>query len=141
MRFRENTEETTTNLIVYFTEVGTRLGVGEDTLNIIKIIFRDNNPRLRLAYLFGETEDNQVSSFQAAGQMKQKGLADKFLICGYPAVPGYPGGPAWREYLAKYVGSDNVGLVPFSYPLLNTKTESMALVHYLKKKIVKLNCI
>lgn len=134
MKLRENTEEMIDNLLIYFTEIGTGLGVDPGILAIIKNVFRDRHPKLRLAYLFAETKDNQVSSFQAAEQMTREGLADKFLICGRPEVEatGYPGGVVWQKHLGQKVGSDNILLVPFPYKKLNTLAESMALVNYLR---------
>lgn len=135
MKLRENTEEMIDNLLIYFTEIGTELSIDKGILEITRIIFRDRHPKIKLAYLFAETKDNQVSSFQAAGQMKQLGLADKFLICDRPEVEpeGYPGAATWQKQLGQKVDSENVFSVQFPFEKLNTLTESMALVSYLRR--------
>ena len=133
MKLRENTEERTDDLILFFTEECIRLGADIGIIDLVKMIFKDKHPKLRLAYLFAETKDNQVSSFQAAQQMKQLGLADKFLISGIAEAAGYPGGEAWKRDLGKKIGSENIFLVPFQYEKANTLTESMALASYLRR--------
>lgn len=97
-------------------------------------IFNDTRPVTPpdAAYLFGQTVDNQASSFAAAARSK----AINLLILDTQPRSGYPGCKVWREALIKEgIEPDRIQAVPMMDDLLlNSRTESIALMQYAVKK-------
>lgn len=98
---------------------------------ISSVIFNDQRPKLKHAYLFANTQDNESSLFEAAIQMQQQSLAEKFLIINGFDANGFPGYEKWRTQLEKVVGAENISPVPIeNREGVNTYSESVALMSY-----------
>lgn len=81
-------------------------------------------------YLFGQTTSNQSSAFSAA----QESNAKNILILDTLPRSGYPGFASWKSELI-YLGIAENRIHPVSMDdakLLNSRTESIALVEYAK---------
>lgn len=93
------------------------------------VLSDDGGPRPPLPmYLFGETSDNEASSFLRASNelIVERGV----WISGGSDIAGYPGAPQWIEQL-QLVGVPRsiIEVIPLNGPP-NTKTEADALVQY-----------
>lgn len=87
-------------------------------------------------YLFGQTEDNQVSVFLSSQALAANALIQKILISDALPKCGYPGGYAWREAL-KGLGIDSTVIEEVSVEptnTLNTLIEADALIRHARKK-------
>lgn len=84
------------------------------------------------AYLFAQTECNQEASFGAA--MRSETL--ELLLLDTGPRSGYPGSTAWKMELAKSgYNPKRITEVPMENSiLLNSRTESQALMHFVKEE-------
>lgn len=87
-------------------------------------------------FLFGQTVDNQASTFDAAEDLYRRCPGLQLLMLAGGPRSGYPGFDAWQRALtARGIdGSDIHPLPPADSPLLHTRIEALALVHHLEKK-------
>ena len=97
-------------------------------------VFNDPRPDIPpdAAYLFGQTVDNQESSFDAAA----RSAALELLILDTQPRSGYPGYAAWRaELVAGGYNGNRIQAVPMDDDLLlNSRTESIAAIDYSMKQ-------
>ncbi len=87
------------------------------------------------AYLFGQTIDNQESSFAAATRSE----AIDLLLLDTEPRSGYPGFQAWRgELLKSGFNANRIQPVPMPDDLvLNSRTESIALMEYCRAEEIR----
>ncbi|TPE39464.1 YdcF family protein [Pontibacter mangrovi] len=85
-------------------------------------------------FLFGQTEDNQKSSFAVAEQMLQEGKVQKVLFLHTRPLSGYPGYDAWQQELVKRgVPADKLEGVPDpGTDYLHTLLEAEAMAKHAK---------
>jgi len=88
-------------------------------------------------YLFGETSDNEDSSFrQVAKEVRfRAGKKPHILISGGSDIAGYPGAPKWMDCMERSyrIPREIIEVIPLNGPP-NTKTEADALVQYVAEK-------
>lgn len=87
------------------------------------------------AYLFGQTVDNQESSFDAA----MRSAAVDLLLLDTEPRSGYPGFVAWRDHLlAGGFNPHRIHAVPMADDQpLNSRTESISLMEYCRAEDVQ----
>lgn len=124
------------DLIDKIESVAKEIGLDSSAIGeICDIVFNDSRPKLKHAYLFANTWDNESSLFEAAIQMQQQSLAKKFLIVNGLDANGFPGYEKWSYKLGRLVGSSNISPVPIENQSgVNTYSESAALADYTKKQ-------
>ena len=117
------------------------LGIDLSIAELAERLMHDKRPRLEDAYLFGQTVDNERSSFEGARRMQQKSLAQTFWIINRAAAHGFPGYEAWHERLGSIVGYENIMPLPVPDSVqrrfglnVNTFSESQSLVALAKTK-------
>jgi hypothetical protein len=88
------------------------------------------------AYLFGQTNHNQVSVLQVAPDLLAQSLASKILLMGTGPLSGYPGFETWRDRLLDHgVAAGQIERVEIDDPTsLNTLIEAQALIRFAKRK-------
>lgn len=93
----------------------------------------------RATYLYAQTIDNESSVFAAARALARRKPGPALLIPFSPARDGYPGYPAWRSALESLgIPSEQIVPVPAEdFENLNTRTEAIALVRYLKAENIR----
>ncbi|MBI2145515.1 hypothetical protein HYU18_04300 [Candidatus Woesearchaeota archaeon] len=94
-------------------QVAKELGMDRRIPELANRLINDQRPVLEHAYVFGQTEDNEQSSFQAARAMQQEGIARKFWVIEGIEAEGFPGYQAWHERFGSMVGTENVASLPF----------------------------
>ncbi|WP_266206112.1 YdcF family protein [Pontibacter kalidii] len=87
-------------------------------------------------FLFGQTEDNQESSFSIAKRLVQEGQVQKVLFLQAEPLSGYPGYEAWYEEMIKRgILSDKLEGVPDpGKAYLHTLIEAEAMAKHAKDK-------
>ncbi|WP_439882001.1 YdcF family protein [Pontibacter sp. MBLB2868] len=87
-------------------------------------------------FLFGQTEDNQQSVFDATIYLLHNRLADKVMFIQSEAMSGYPGFEVWQQALMKSGIAEEVEPVPIAPDTeqLNTRIEAEAMVHHAREK-------
>jgi hypothetical protein len=107
------------------------IGLDKLLVPITSHLFNENPRKLRYAYLYTETQDNQGSVFGGALEIRQQGLAEELLIMDTTARSGYIGYAAWHEELAKLLKNVKIKGIPYHGPeSLNTLTESEEIVRF-----------
>ncbi len=86
------------------------------------------------AYLYCQTASNQESIFQAATFLLKNMLIPKIFILQIGAKSGYAGFADWNQRLHQFGISENQieGIILKETTMLNTLTESKALIHFAK---------
>ncbi|OKL40292.1 hypothetical protein [Pontibacter flavimaris] len=87
-------------------------------------------------FLFGQTADNQESSFAVAARMVQEGQAQKVLFLQTQPLSGYPGFDVWQQELKKLgLPADRLEGVPDpGTNYLHTLIEAEAMVKYARER-------
>ncbi len=91
-----------------------QLGLDPNLLNLAELLRYETEKHLPLdfAFLYSNTQDNQASVFGGAAELKQKGLANSFLVIGSDDDrTGFPGYVRWSTALEALVGP-NMSTVP-----------------------------
>lgn len=104
---------------------------------VVRVLCDDRLPQRReasdtlVAYVYGNTADNQSSCLEKAILLHEAGVVSHICICDGETGHGYPGFLAWREYLvARGIPCDHI--LPVSGPetrdSVNTLSEAQVLV-------------
>lgn len=105
---------------------------------LITRVFCDTSPdgSVDVAYLFGETKDNEMSVLKAALFLYGAGPAEKIALCGMPGGHGFPGFSNWKRKLIA-MGIPESDLVPIrladDFPP-STDAEALGLVRHAKEE-------
>ncbi|MEJ2638531.1 MAG: hypothetical protein P8010_03055 [Desulfosarcinaceae bacterium] len=85
-------------------------------------------------FLFGQTKDNQGSSFATAERLYRRFQGLQLLMLDGGPRSGYPGFDPWRKaLLGRGIGSEHIhALPPADTLILHTRIEALALVDHLK---------
>lgn len=100
----------------------------------MRILYDTVPLRAGIAYLFGETAENQASILVRGAKLYHRGAVKKLAIPGLPAVAGFPGCEGWMVELETLgVPRKNVISVPWTSRegSFNTLTEAEDLVSML----------
>lgn len=94
------------------------------------------NGPVDVAYLFGETKDNQESVLRAGALLYLTGPAEKIAICGLKKSHGYPGAESWWEKLISLgvPEEDIYEISPAKDFPPSTHAEALGLARYAKSK-------
>lgn len=91
---------------------------------------------LEALFLFGQTVDNQESTFDAAEHLYRRCPGLQILMLAGGPRSGYPGFDPWQRALTArgIAGNDIHPLPPADSPLLHTRIEALALIRHLQEK-------
>ncbi len=96
-------------------------------------IFSDPIPaNLEVAYLFGQTKDNEASVLEKGVEIFHKGIP--LAISRHPGGTGYPGFPRWKEYF-KVMHVNSLFPIPQENegdPVTSTLIEAKSLVSFME---------
>lgn len=96
---------------------------------LMRTLCDESPPQFDIAYLFGQTADNQESVLGRGIQLYTGGGARLVGITDHPPVPGYPGTEVWRgKLLAGGVPAKDIVSIPRARPLAHTHTEAERLI-------------
>ncbi len=92
--------------------------------------------RADVAYLFAQTEPNQVSVFQAARGLLHRRIVGQIWISDCAAKSGYVGAPAYREAMIQSgIPRETIEEVPMEpTEILHTQIEAQAVVRFAKAR-------
>jgi uncharacterized SAM-binding protein YcdF (DUF218 family) len=88
------------------------------------------------SFLFGQTEDNDISVLTKAQQLLEARKTDRILFMHTPPSSGYPGFEAWKKRLiqAGVAEQQIVGVPMLPAPVLHTLVEAQSLMTYAKQQ-------
>ncbi|MCX6802992.1 MAG: hypothetical protein NTY48_00280 [Candidatus Diapherotrites archaeon] len=95
--------------------------------------FHEPRPKLEYAYFFSQTKDNEDSAFKATREIKEKELAEKFVIDDSKPWLGYSGYASWKTKMS-FVGAENIVGIPLPSETYHTVMEAEAIISFAKEK-------
>lgn len=82
-----------------------------------------------IAYLFGNTADNQFSVIERGVALFHAGKSPRLGICDFPRFAGYQGPEAWATELTCHnIPRENIVLIDGAQPISHTHTEAEHLI-------------
>nr|WP_314510461.1 YdcF family protein [Xanthocytophaga agilis]MDJ1500965.1 YdcF family protein [Xanthocytophaga agilis] len=92
-----------------------------------------------IAFLFGQTVDNQESVLKQAESLLKQRKTQQVSFLQSPALSGYPGFESWKGILlTKGISESQITGIPFdNLTMIHTRIEAEALIRYAKQQNIQ----